>query len=167
MKIFLINKLNGLAGVWQTMYVIKNLVENSVLNREIKDFATSIVKDINPVDKKAQLQRIYSYLKPRYKYISDYNGHEEVSAPLNMLKYLKEKGYFYGDCDDATTFVLSLTKALGFDSYMEVIGTKPNLYNHIRPYVIANGERITLDLVGNSYFNKTTKSTMKPLLLKV
>ncbi len=166
-KISIFKKADGLAGIWQTMYLMRELVYRSKHNRLIKNTSVSLIKNLSPLDYLRQVKAVFDFIKSKMKYVKDYFQVEEIQSPQRILKSIQEYGYAYGDCDDMAIISASMLYALGFRLKFVVIATKPRNYNHIRSEVFINGNWIPLELSSSLPFGQKFKSYEKPLELEL
>lgn len=162
-----IPKQFGIAGIWQTMYIMRDIVYQSVKDREIKDTAVEIIKDIEPLNSLEQVKAIFNWIRKKVRYVKDYYSIEEIQYPRIMLKNIKVKGYAYGDCDDMALLSASMLYSIGMKTRFVVIATKPKHYNHIRTEVMIKDKWIPLELSSRLPFGRAYQTYEKPLILEI
>jgi transglutaminase-like putative cysteine protease len=166
MRIIRIPKQTGLAGLWQTMYVMRDLVRKSINDRFIKDTAVKIIRDIPPQDELKQIEKIFNYVRDNIKYVKDIYGVEEIQTPSRMIKNIEQKKAF-GDCDDMALTLASLLHNTGFKTRFVVIATTPKMYNHIRTEVFYKGQWIPLEATSKKPMGYKMFSYEEPLILEI
>lgn len=167
MKISLLKKEQGLAGIWQTMYLMRDIVYRSIRERIIKDTAVNLIRNIEPTKYLEQVKKIFSFIRKKVKYVKDYFGIEEIQYPSRLLSNILKKGYAYGDCDDMAILVASMLYSIGLKTRFCVIATKPKVYNHIRTEVLINNKWIPLELASTKLFGDKIETKEKPLYLEI
>jgi len=169
MKIYLNKKEDGLVGIWQTMYTMRNLIKKSILNRDIKDFTVSLLTkaNVSATDLYEQIKTIFNYIKAHTKYVRDIAFIEEIQTPHRLISNLKKYNFAYGDCDDMAVLSASMLYSIGFIPRLVVIATKPNTYNHVRTEILYNGKWLPLELTSNKSLGEKFYSYKKPLELVI
>jgi hypothetical protein len=61
-----------------------------------------------------KIKAIHDWLKKRFVYKEDPKEVDSFKSPVYILHEIQSKGYFEGDCDDATMISGALLKAAGF-----------------------------------------------------
>jgi transglutaminase-like putative cysteine protease len=93
-------------------------------------------------------------LRSVYRYRSEIE--EIVRTPEFMLNDLTTLGYVEGDCDDISTLVSSITKAMGYPTRLTAIAAEgPEEFDHVFSEVQNNGQWIPVDLTvpqGTTYW---------------
>lgn len=91
------------------------------------------------------LMALDSGLRRIFRYRGEIN--EIIRTPEHMIDYFEQRGYIEGDCDDITTFVGSLLRALGFAVRFVAIRTDPtrNDFLHVFAECEATGTWIRFD----------------------
>lgn len=158
---------NAVDNFIKSKELITNIVKESDLFPEIKDFAVSIIKNIHPTDHFEQVKTIFNYLQSRYKYVKDINNVECFKRPITILNELREKGYFWGDCDDASIFLGTLLRSIGFKIRFEILAINYPKYNHIRVAVKVKDQWIPLDLTKKDGINPKKQSLLNLLVFEV
>jgi len=135
------------AGVRQTLHVMRDLVKQSDNYRIVKNTAAYLIKDINPRDYMGQVKAIFDYVQNSMRYVRDINKVEEISAPQIHLRNIAEKGASFGDCDDYSSLLVSLLRAVGFDTAFSAIATgrKGQVFDHVRAAVRDGGQWVILE----------------------
>jgi transglutaminase-like putative cysteine protease len=166
MKIIRIPKQKGLAGIWQTMYVMRDLVRKSIEDRIVKETAVKIIRDIPPQDNFSQIKALFDYVRDNVKYVKDIYGIEEIQTPSRMIKNIEQKKAF-GDCDDMALLLASLLYNVGFKTRFVVIATTPKRYNHIRTEVYYNDYWLPLEATSKKPIGYKMISYEEPLILEI
>jgi transglutaminase-like putative cysteine protease len=166
MKIVKITKQTGLTGIWQTMYIMRELVRKSIDDRIVKETAVKIIRDIPPQDNFSQIKALFDYVRNNVKYVKDIYSVEEIQTPFRMIKNIEQKKAF-GDCDDMSLLLASLLHNIGFKTRFVVIATTPKMYNHIRTEVFYNNYWLPLEATSKKPIGYKMTSYEDPLILEI
>lgn len=142
---------SGDEGIRQTVERIRELVKKGARSWEVIALAREVVRDTPPKDKRAEIFAIWRFIKSgEFKFRHDPHGVELLQDARITLGISNDFGQLNGDCDDLTTAILSLGKALGINGRAITIAAdhkRPNDYTHIYPelYDAVNEEWIPVD----------------------
>lgn len=163
----ILRRLEDMAGVWQTLYIMKDYVNRYIFNKEIKDFVSKLILPISPNDEIEIAKVIFDYIKANMKYVRDINNVEELQNPYHIFRKLI-KGEAYGDCDDMAMISALMYKVVGFKTRFAVLSIgKDRVYNHVRTEILINGKYLPIELSSYKKFGEGYKSNLSPVYLNV
>ena len=81
-------------------------------NETLRDYAYSVIQNVQTEEKACVLNQIYRHIVENYQYISDPEDEEVIQSPIETIQ---RKG---GDCEDLTILLISLLENIGMDSYL-------------------------------------------------
>lgn len=136
----------------QTVSTIKSLVYQALNDPQvrIRKRAESIISPIGEKDEMGEIASVYDYVLRTLHYVSDPVDIELVKSPLLIDDEVTEKGYFMGDCDDASGYLAALLKSIGYFVALVVVSPEraPGFdYRHIfvRVWIDRDNEWMALD----------------------
>lgn len=132
-----IHKRPGLAGILQTVTIMKKLKNKYKTDMGIRTLAVGLVRDYRTDRERAD--RLFRYLKKRLKYVPDVAGVETLQTPYYMLKYGG------GDCDDLSLIMAVFLECVGIETRFQIAG-KGSRFTHIYTIARINSRYIPYDL---------------------
>lgn len=117
----------GDAGVYQTIAEMKRLVLRDAKNPKVIKLASSLKGD-NDI---ATIYNIYTHVWKNFKYKSDPDDSEFVTAPIHIIN--DNSPYDYNDCDDLSSVLACLLLAAnsGFRPSFKTIAWRKHAYTHV------------------------------------
>jgi hypothetical protein len=88
-----------------------------VNNETLRDYAFSVIQNVQTDEKAYLLNQIYRHIVENYQYISDPEDEEVIQSPFETIQI---KG---GDCEDLTILLISLLENIGINSYLVLTDT--------------------------------------------
>lgn len=143
----------GDAAIYNTVGRMKYIINESVKNPVVREWARKILSGVAVNDKVGEAKAIYEFVRDNVRYTRDPYGVEYIQTPPVILagigEYLKGKSDRpIGDCDDMTVLVLSLLKSVGFPVMIKVVGFRgSNKYSHVYGVVGIGDRWIPVDCV--------------------
>ena len=135
---------NGIAGVFQTVRVMRDLVNKAKIDPYIRHSAATLVYLTPPKDYSGEVETIFRYVQNTIRYLKDVNGVETIAAPVKTLQTQ------YGDCDDQATLLAALLESIGHQTRFVVTGYNwPGVLEHVYLQVMIDGVWIDLDPTEN------------------
>lgn len=106
----------GDLGVYQTVSALKRLVYQSLEDphARIRLRAESILGATGEKDEEGEISALYDYVTRTLHYLGDPTNIELIKSPLRIDDEVSEKGFFMGDCDDASGYLAALLKSVGY-----------------------------------------------------
>lgn len=83
-----------------------------------------IIRGLKPRDRLSQISAIYNWFARHYTFVNDPIEVELVKDPERMLEEIEATGRTLGDCDDASTFLVSATRCIGIPATLVRVGFK-------------------------------------------
>ena len=139
---------SGDEGIYQTVGIMKSLIDGSIGNQLIRRTAESIVnsENIEPADDYGEVEAIYKFVKDRVRFTRDPQGLEYVQTPQHLLEKIHENGIANGDCDDKTVLGLSLLRNIGHKVGIKITSYRPDgKYTHVYGIVKVDGRWVPFD----------------------
>jgi len=124
--------------------------EQSTLVRGVKDH---IIRNVQPKDYLSEIVAVRNFAHEKVKYSNDALGVEQVSDPERTADQIVKHGTAVEDCDGIATFIGALTRQLGRDTEIVIVGFgAPGHYSHvfIRAKEPKSGKWIVLDPVAGT-----------------
>jgi hypothetical protein len=162
------NLAGGDHGTYQTIQVMRRLIEQAQSDPEFIRFAVDLVRDLPAHDELSEVSRIYEFVHSRIRYTKDPVTKEKLYPPMELLRIGA------GDCDDTSMLICALANALGYNARLITVSANsdaPNEFSHVYPEVevpTGSGNWVPLDvarpgaqlgLAPEVYFRKRAWST--------
>ncbi len=117
----LFGQFPGEAGIFQTVSMMRDLVNKNFLNPIIRDKAARIIascgRDVNCQDR-----ALLTYVNQAIQYVSDPANTEALHDPVTFIEARLRNGQRpYGDCDDFSIYLATLLKAIGHHPRFRVL----------------------------------------------
>lgn len=130
----------GTAGVWQTLRVMRNLVNAHKTDPAMIQRAVSIVWTVPQKDELAEVAAVFEFVRDSIRYVRDVAGVETLCSPDKTLERR------VGDCDDQATLLATLLEAVGYPTRFVVAAySHPRELEHVYLQVFADGQWIDAD----------------------
>lgn len=121
-------QLRGDRGIYQTLYIMRDLARRDAKDDSIKEIASSLRRK----DNVETVHQCWQYMVDNYPYQSDPDDHEFVNAPIHTLSERFNGQYPHRDCDDLSTAFACLLKAAGIErQFFKAIAWRKNDYTHV------------------------------------
>lgn len=130
----------GIKGTDQTVARMVWLVQQSLVNPELRPVALSIIENAD-VDPGARIAAVHKFVSDTIRYVPDPVDVETVQAPLITLKNR------FGDCDDQAVLVAALLMALGTEVRFKVVGDDLASMNHVYVQALTGAQWVDVDTV--------------------
>src|SRR4051812_3310310 len=98
----------GREGILQTAFVMRDLVDQYKREPEIRALALQLVEAIPQKDYRAEVERLFAYVRDEIRYVQDIYEIETLSTPVQTVMLGQ------GDCDDKATLLATLLETIGF-----------------------------------------------------
>lgn len=154
-------KKYGVEGIYQTVELMKNLVNKYKKDKRIRLLTLGILmKARSGRNKLRQAIAIYNSVVNNINYVSDITDIETIQSPDITIKTKS------GDCDDMSTLTATMLSCIGINYSFVIAGyNKEKIISHV--YVIAYiaGKKYILDTAYGKGFNVERKNyTIKKIL---
>jgi hypothetical protein len=140
------SQVPGDGGVFQTVQIMKGLVNKNFLNLLIRERAASIVQNCNrKID--CEHYGLLGYVRSAIQYVRDPTGVEALHDPVTFYEArLRNLQSVFGDCDDMSTYLATLLKSIGHPPFFRILSRTGNSFHHV--HVICHGKLLdpTLEL---------------------
>lgn len=142
----IVHLANGVAGVQQTLRVMRQLVNRCKTNVKIRQAATNTIFLTPEKDEYSEAEAIFNFVRDRIRYVKDVNDIETLSTPMMTLEGR------LGDCDDQTVLLASMLESVGYPTRFIVEGyTTPGEYEHVYMQALVFGQFISMDPTEQKY----------------
>ena len=128
----LYSQLPGDAGVFQTVYMMKELVNRNFLHPHIRERAAQIVRHCNR-HFECEDRSLSSYVNRAVQYVRDPAGVEALHDPVTFFEQRLRSGKRpFGDCDDMSIYLATLLKSVGHNPKFRVLSRfKNGSFHHV------------------------------------
>lgn len=113
---------DGDAGTWQTVDVMRDLVQRGVAHPLVRRTAVDIARTVPPGDLNAIIRAIRRWLQDHVHFVYDPMNVEHVTAPDILLQECTVRYFTTGDCDDVAVLGAALAGAVGIQARFVVLG---------------------------------------------
>lgn len=110
-------------SIYQTVAALRSLINDALRDPSatIRLRAESILGPVSEKDEEGEIGAIYDYVVSVLHYIDDPADIELLKNPILIDKDVSEKGYFMGDCDDASGYLAALLKSVGYQVQLVIV----------------------------------------------
>jgi transglutaminase-like putative cysteine protease len=124
-------------GITQTVNAIRDCVTAGLRDPSVRLRAESVVAHCAERDEQCEVRSIFTWVLNHFRYRRDPTGLELVKGPEVSDAEITQRGFFQGDCDDVTTYLAALLKAMGYQVKVATIAIpgQGQAYRHIYPSV--------------------------------
>ncbi len=116
-----------------------NLASSAKTTPRIREQALAIVGAVPGKDFRAEMDRIFVFVRDNIRYTRDVVNVETVQTPAKTLDYKQ------GDCDDQVVLLAALLESVGIEARFKAVGFSPGHFQHVYLEARDNGEWIALD----------------------
>ena len=124
---------NGLRGIFQTIALMRSLVNQGRIEPDIRQCAISLIFLTPEKDEKSEATAIFEFVRDSIRYTRDINNVETIAAPMKTLQCQ------IGDCDDQSTLLAALLESVGYETRFIVAGYSTKNPEHVYIQVYVNG----------------------------
>lgn len=129
----------GRNGTAQTLEKMREIVHRARFSRVIRDKAMALTQGLKQKDYLGEAARLFLFVRDEVRYSRDPVGVEWLQHPELTLSQQA------GDCDDKTTLLAALLRAVGHPVKLVAIGFRPGQFAHVYPEVLIKGHWIPLE----------------------
>lgn len=131
---------DGQAGVFATLRVMRDIVNEAKTDPEIMHAATAAVFLVPPKDELSEARAIFDMVRENVRYLKDVWNVETVTYPATTLKRR------VGDCDDQVTLLCSLFESVGYPTRFVMTGYNTrDVFEHVYCQVLVAGQWVDCD----------------------
>lgn len=127
----------GVAGIQQTLGVMRMLVNRSFTHELIRAQAVHAVQGCAPSNKVCQQASLLSWVKRKMQFIRDPEGVEALHDPVAVAIAIQQGKRPWGDCDDFSMYLAALLKSIGLPATLRAVGFNGRPFSHV--YVVGAG----------------------------
>jgi transglutaminase-like putative cysteine protease len=145
-------------GVYQTVARIKGLISSALRDPDatLRRRAEEILGPTPERDEQAETTALFDFVQSSLHYIDDPTEIELLKYPILIDHEITDKGYFMGDCDDASGYLAALLKSVGYQVQLVIVtpqNADGNDYRHIfvRVWLPKAQEWVALDPTAKVY----------------
>lgn len=150
--------IGGDYSIYQTVAQLIGLINQSLRdpNAAIRLRAESILGPVVEKDEDGEISAIYDFVTSALHYVDDPADIELIKSPILIDQDVSDKGYFMGDCDDASAYLAALLKSVGYQVQLVIVTPDAASgfdYRHIfvRVWKPKATEWLALDATAKSY----------------
>lgn len=130
----------GIAGIFQTIRVMRALVRAYRVDPAIRSAAISIVFLTPEKMQHSEVTAIFEWVRDHIRYVRDIAGVETIVTPDKTLLCK------IGDCDDQTVLLASLLESIGYETRFVVAGyATADALEHVYLQVLIDGAWVNAD----------------------
>lgn len=130
---------NGRAGAFQTVRVMRRLVEDYATHPYVIQTARNIVNFAPQHDFESEVVALFDFVQKSVRYVRDVLGVETLSDPVTTLQQL------CGDCDDKSTLLAAMLQAIGVPTRFVLTGYQDRNFEHVFLEAFVGDDWIALD----------------------
>lgn len=112
----------GLAGTYDTVRMMQQIVRQSLALPLVRHTASSVVTGLNGRNTVAQAQAIRGWVDHHTVFLRDPRGTELLHTPLWLLREIGRQGFGQVDCDDVAMLAAALGMAIGLRARFALVG---------------------------------------------
>jgi transglutaminase-like putative cysteine protease len=134
----------GVAGTRKTLAMMQRLAQDGAKQLPVREAAISIVRDsgVSGHDRLGALRALFEFVRDRIYFVGDVAGVETLQSP----RYTLSIGA--GDCDDRSTLLAALARAIGIPVRFRVIAanrSRPSQFSHVYLVAQVGGRDVPMD----------------------
>ncbi len=142
----------GVQAIYNTLNRMKDVINRSIRNWKVRDFAAWIVSRVAPHDKLGEAQAIFDFVQQRVRYCHDPSGLEMLTTPDILIDKIRSGNIPTEDCDGFTILLLSLLKSLGFLVALRAAGYRPDKkFSHVYGLVNIKDRWVPFDAIRKEF----------------
>jgi transglutaminase-like putative cysteine protease len=131
---------DGLPGIFQTIALMRSLVNQYKTNTDIRSAATTVIFLTPEKNELSEVRALFYYVRDGVRYTKDIHGVETIATPDKTLACK------LGDCDDQSTLLATMLESVGYPTRFVIAGyNEPDVMEHVYLQVCACGEWFDLD----------------------
>ena len=124
-------QLDGDEGIYQTVYMMRDLVNGAFLHPWIRERATTLVQGCHR-NLLCEARTLLGWTMRSMQFVRDPTGVEALHDPVSYVEDSLRNGFRpSGDCDDLSMYLAALLKAVGHQPYFHIIDRFGSGYHHV------------------------------------
>ena len=143
----------GDRGVYQTLDLMASLVDRSLDDPDVINFARSLAVSAGTRRQYQQALAVNAFLSRVWRFVDDPYDRDTLRDPLTLLREYTATGRVAGDCDEAAILGAALGRAIGLGAEFVVLGFAsddepgPGRFQHVFAVLLTDDDRqISLDV---------------------
>lgn len=116
---------SGIAGVKNTLSLMRQLIRQYKKDIVIRQFALAIVDGQKQKNFHAEVKKLFEFVRDRIRYVKDVNEIETLQTPTKTLE-IKQ-----GDCDDKVMLLAALLESIGHPTRLVAVGFNYRIFSHV------------------------------------
>ena len=142
----------GVQAIYNTLDAMKEIINKSIRNWKVRDFATWVVRNVAPHDKAEEARAVFDFVQQKVRYCYDPSGLEMLTTPDVLIDKIRLGNIPTEDCDGFTILSLSLLKSLGFPVALRAAGYKPDKkFSHVYGLVRIKNKWVPFDAIREEF----------------
>lgn len=134
----LFSQYPGDSGIYQTVYMMRELANKAQYHPWIRERAASIVNGCNRV-RTCEDMVLSNWVKSKVQYVRDPVDAEALHDPVTFYERRLRSGLpVYGDCDDMSTYLAALLKSIGHQPFFRTLARVGWDLHHV--HVVCDGQ---------------------------
>lgn len=151
----------GEAGVYQTAWMMRDLVNRTYGHPWIRERAADIIEACGRRDRKCQHAALQNWVTSRVQYVSDPRGMEALTNPVTFTERKLRSGERpFGDCDDMAIYLATLLKSIGHNPEFRIVGQKKVLHHIL---VVCEGDQLDPTMNLGEYPERPARAIRVPI----
>lgn len=106
----------GMPGIHQTLSIMRRFARAGSSDPAVRHVAAETVRYVPAGDRRSEAWMVGEWVRHNIRFVRDPIGTETVSTPAEVLRV------GYGDCDDASTLIAAMLRAIGIRAKFVAIG---------------------------------------------
>ena len=130
---------DGVAGTETTIATMRQMVNRSKTDPQIRQAATTVAFLQPEKDYRAEAEAVFNEVRDGIRYIRDVHGVETLQEPHITM------GLKLGDCDDQAVLLASMLESIGVPTRFVVAGYSGPYYEHVYLQAWLGDEWVDMD----------------------
>lgn len=150
----------GEAGIHQTLYMMRDLINKNYMHHWIRERAAYITQGCQR-NRRCEHQTLTNWLISNVNLLDDPIDIEALHDPISFFeKRLRQNKIVWADCDDMVLYLATLLKSIGHRPEFRVVG-KNKTFHHI--LVICEGENLDPTMEFGNYPRNPGRAMRVPI----
>jgi hypothetical protein len=142
----LYGQLPGDAGIYQTVTIMRDMVNRSFLHPYIRERAANVVRGCQRRPS-CEDYALSAFVKSKVQYLRDPIEVEALHEPVSFYEArLRQGKQVFGDCDDMSIYLASLLKSIGHQPFFRILARTGNEFHHVHVLCHGNSLDPTMEL---------------------
>ena len=115
----------GDAGTRATLGEMARLINEGARDWSVIQAARAVAADVPPTDHRGRISALFCWVRDKVRFTRDPVGVELLVGAPQMIADISERGETEGDCDEKTTLLGAMLKAVGYPVQLVAAKTRP------------------------------------------